>query len=273
MTTASSESAFRTLGRVAWFGLALSLLLAAACAGATPRPGGPAPADPLLGGDARDAYATAEAHRARGKRYYETQRFEQAIAEFQAGYEAAPWPVFLFNLAQARKQLGDCRAVQAYRRFLVELEQRAPADPARVAAEPGAPVARRNLAQLEPSCATAMALPTRPRPRRWHERREIALAMASGVVVAAAGGGLMAWGEREARAAARMAARPAGLDAVDDRVTRAQRLRVAGGAALALGLGGAVAAYLYHRARPTFVDEITVEVGGGHATAWLGGRF
>lgn len=270
MTTASSESAFRTLAIAAWIALAISLGAACAASPRAPRTfGRPATEDPLLGGGARDAYATAEAHRTRGKRYYETQRFEQAIDEFQAGYEAAPWPVFLFNLAQARKQLGDCRAVQAYRRFLVELEQRAPADPARVAAEPGAPVARRNLAQLESSCATAMTLPTHPRSRRWYERSTISLAMTAGVVVAAAGGGLLAWGEREARAAHRTS----GLEGVDDHVTRASRLRMAGGAALALGLGGAVAAYLYHRAHPSFVDEITVEVGGDGATAWLGGRF
>lgn len=271
MTTASCEL------RGAFFGALLGALLLLGCGGAPAAPRAPRhaghaaahAAEPLLGGDARDAYAVAEAHRARGKRYYETQRYEQAITEFQAGYDTAPWPVFLFNMAQARKQLGDCRAVQAFRRFLVEIEARSPADPARVAAEPGIPVARRNLGQLEPSCATAMRLPTRPRPRRWYERRGVILAMAGGAALAGAGGGLLGWGERTARDAHAAV----GLDETDRLAARATHLRLAGAAALGLGLAGITAAYVHHRTHPSFVEEITVEVGNGEATAWLGGRF
>lgn len=273
MTTVCSSAARRAWTLVLWAGLA-------ACAGAPGRSAAPtAPAalpaaaplaaGSLLGGDARDAYARAEAHRARGKALYETQRFEDAIVEFAAGYEAAPWPVFLFNIGQARRQLGDCRAVFSFRRFLAEIDQRDPEDPARVVAEPGISVARRNLAALEPTCVTAMKLPTAPRPRRWYERRAVRLAMLGGVAVAGLGGGALLFGEERAQ----RAHQGTSLSEVDRDVSLARRWRIAGGALLGLGAALTLGSYLHHRIHPSLVDEITIEVGGRAAIASLTGRF
>lgn len=262
--------------------LAASLMLSVACAAGParqrPRPSvatavaAPAPKlapGALLGGDERDLYARAEAHRARGKALYETQHFEEAVTEFSRGYALVPWPVFLFNLGQARRQLGDCRAVFAFRRFLSDIEARSPDDPARLAAEPGVPVARRNLEALAATCATAMRLPTAPRPRRWYERPTIAAAMAGGVVLAGLGGGALALGERRAR----QAHDAESLSGVDDRVSSARTWRVLGGALGVCGLALSAASYVHHRRHPSLLEEITIEVGDGGATAALRGRF
>jgi tetratricopeptide (TPR) repeat protein len=251
----------------------LAAAAAAACARPAPRPPAPTPAplatEALLGGDDRDAYARAEAERARGKALYETQRFEEAIAAFAAGYEAAPWPVFLFNIGQARRALSDCRAVFSFRRFLQEIERLAPDDPARTAAAAGVPVAQRNLAALERSCATAMKLPTTARGRRWYERRAVAATMAGGVVLAGLGGGALYFGERTARRAATARS----LDEADDTMADASAWRLGGASLVTAGVALGLGAYVAHRLRPSFVDEVTVEVAGRAAIASIGGRF
>lgn len=213
--------------------------------------------------------ARAEAHRARGEALYMTQRYEEALAEFTAGYELLPLPVFLFDIAQVRWQLKDCRAVQAFQRFLIAVEALRPEDPDRIAVEEGIPWARENIATLEPSCREAMALPTRARARRWHERPGVIAILAVGVGVAAGGGGLLYLGEREAQAAHRATR----LDDVDRHLDAARVRRIGGGVALGLGLATVVAGYTFHRLRPRLVDEITVEVDRGGAVAALGGRF
>lgn len=275
MMTASCEP-LRPRRRSRWRALALALLALAGCArtGKAPAaPGRPAPpalaAEALLGGDDQDAYARAEAARLRGKALYESQRFEDAIAAFTAGYDAAPWPVFLFNIGQARKQLGDCRAVFSFRRFLREVERLAPTDPARTAAAAGVPVARRNLAALQGPCAAAMKLPARARQRRFYERRGTLTAMLGGVAVAALGAGALALGE----AAAQRAHRATSLEAADAALDDARLWRLGGAALGAIGLGVTLGSYLHHRAHPSWLEEITVEVSGRAAIASWGGRF
>lgn len=248
--------------------LVLMLCMIAGCGG-TARPRSPRPDQGLLDARPHDASARADEHRARGKALFDTQQFERAIAEFQAGYDLVRWPLFLFNIAQARKQLGDCRAVPGFRVFLDEM-QRIPADaPERAAAEPGVEVAKRNLAQLGATCPTAMALPTSPRARRWYERRGIVAAMTGGLVVAGVGGGLLALGDRAAQGARRATT----LDDLDDDATRARWLRRSGGATLALGLALSAAAYVYHLRNPSLLEEVTVEVGPGRTGVALRGRF
>lgn len=259
-----------------WRLLALAVLAIGACAPSIKAPASPgrpsAPAlapEALLGGDARDAFALAEAARARGKALYESQRFDEAIAAFAAGYEAAPWPVFLFNIGQARKQLGDCRAVFSFRRFLREVERLAPTDPARTAAEAGIPVAQRNLAALQGPCAAAMRLPAHPRPRHWYERRATLTAMLGGVTLMALGAGALGLGER----AAQQAHRATSLDEAATAMDRARLWRLGGAALGVVGVGVALGSYLHHRAHPSLLDEITVEVSGRAALASWGGRF
>ena len=71
--------------------------------------------------EVRAIHATelADDHLARGLAFYEAREFEQAIAEFHAGYQVDPRPELLFALAQAERRSGDCAsALIYYQRFL-----------------------------------------------------------------------------------------------------------------------------------------------------------
>jgi tetratricopeptide (TPR) repeat protein len=56
----------------------------------------------------------------RGLDYFKRGKFDQAIAAFQSSYELSPVSALLFNLAQANRKKGDCRAaLNLFRRFAV----------------------------------------------------------------------------------------------------------------------------------------------------------
>jgi tetratricopeptide (TPR) repeat protein len=77
----------------------------------------------LFGGAAR-AETEEERERARkffkaGKELYELGQYEEARKQFQAGYDIVPTPLFLFNLGQCLRAVGDRRgALDYYRRFV-----------------------------------------------------------------------------------------------------------------------------------------------------------
>lgn len=85
-----------------------------------------------------------------GRKAYDLGRFEPAIEHFAKAYEAEPAPEFLFNIAQAHRQLGRChKALFFYRRYL------------RLAPDsPQAPQVRLRIQNLEPACPR----PTPPQP-------------------------------------------------------------------------------------------------------------
>jgi len=104
---------------------------------------------------------SAREHLERGLRYFDTQEYGAAIAEFKAGYQAEPHPDFLYALAQAQRLSGNCRdAASAYRSFLRAGPPREEAD-----------LARQNLEKCEavlgeesaPPAPTASATDT-PKP-------------------------------------------------------------------------------------------------------------
>ncbi len=65
------------------------------------------------------AIAKAKDHYKKGTFFYDTGEFEKAIAEYLAGYEVQSDPVFLFNVAQSHRQLGNHdKAVFFYKSFL-----------------------------------------------------------------------------------------------------------------------------------------------------------
>jgi tetratricopeptide (TPR) repeat protein len=67
-----------------------------------------------------------------GNTAYEQGDFRQALAAFEAAYQLAPLPGFLFNVAQCHRQLGDfARAASSYRRYL-SLSEKEPANAAMV---------------------------------------------------------------------------------------------------------------------------------------------
>jgi tetratricopeptide (TPR) repeat protein len=63
--------------------------------------------------------SVAQDHLTRGLRLYDVQQYDEAIAEFRAGYAIEPNPQFLYALGQALRKKGDCAAaVESYRAYL-----------------------------------------------------------------------------------------------------------------------------------------------------------
>lgn len=145
-----------------------------------------------------------EAYKA-GRKAYDLGRFDEAIGHFERAYEARPAPAFLFNIAQAHRQLGHCKeALFFYRLYLrrdpdskirAEVEGRiaeleticpAPIEPAPPDDEtpPTTPPAE---APWAPRTATATAATPRPPPAADTPRRWVDVALEAGVGVAYVG--------------------------------------------------------------------------------------
>lgn len=61
----------------------------------------------------------ARAHFQRGTSYYNLSRFEDALKEYETAYLEHPDPVFLFNIGQCYRQLGQHDlAIRSYRNYL-----------------------------------------------------------------------------------------------------------------------------------------------------------
>jgi hypothetical protein len=62
---------------------------------------------------------TAQQHYDRGAKLYNLGHFQEAIPDFEKAYDLDPSPIFLFNIAQSHRQLGNKeRALFFYRRYL-----------------------------------------------------------------------------------------------------------------------------------------------------------
>lgn len=125
--------------RASVFSIAVTILFAATAARAQP-PG--------------DTEARARARFEAGQRLVEQGRFAEAYVEFERGYELSKKPLFLFNMGECARSMGDPeRARDAYERYLRE-------DPnGRLAA-----TARERLAELPPARATPPPRKRRPPP-------------------------------------------------------------------------------------------------------------
>ncbi|MCC6994849.1 MAG: hypothetical protein IT370_09595 [Deltaproteobacteria bacterium] len=85
------------------------------------------------------AVAKAKEHYKKGTFFYDTGEFDKAIAEYLAGYEVQSDPVFLFNIAQSHRQLGNHdKAVFFYKSFLRNSPN-----------APNAEMVRQRIAELE----------------------------------------------------------------------------------------------------------------------------
>src|SRR4051812_2083742 len=63
--------------------------------------------------------ASAREHYQRGTKFYDIGRYDEAIHEFEAAYEAKSDPAFIYNLAQAHRLAGhNQEALQLYRNYL-----------------------------------------------------------------------------------------------------------------------------------------------------------
>src|SRR3569623_107591 len=127
-----------------------------AAAGATDRAAETAPAT---------AQATpaqrAKQHYLRGEAYFKSKNFSEAMDEYQKGYLEKPDAVFIFNIAQCQRLLGNSSAaVEFYQRYLREAPN-----------GPGRPVAEKEIAELRgaappetPPAAEAAAPQGQPAP-------------------------------------------------------------------------------------------------------------
>ncbi|MFL5305756.1 MAG: tetratricopeptide repeat protein [Polyangia bacterium] len=72
---------------------------------------------------------TAQAHFDRGAKLYNLGHFQDAIGDFEKAYDLDPSPIFLFNIAQSHRQLGNKeRALFFYRRYLEQAPKAANRD-------------------------------------------------------------------------------------------------------------------------------------------------
>jgi len=74
----------------------------------------------LLGGSASaENAAVAREHYERGTKFYDIGRYDDAIHEFEAAYEAKSDPAFIYNLAQSHRLAGhNVEALRLYRNYL-----------------------------------------------------------------------------------------------------------------------------------------------------------
>src|SRR4051812_37399458 len=67
-----------------------------------------------------DAEREARAHYAQGQAAFNAGRYDQAVAEFEAGFAALPRPGFLLNIGHSERRRGNLRKARAaYKKFLL----------------------------------------------------------------------------------------------------------------------------------------------------------
>jgi len=67
-----------------------------------------------------EAERTARAHFQAGETKFKAGAFDEALAEYQAGYDVLPLPGFLINVAQCQRRLGDLKTARAtYQKFVL----------------------------------------------------------------------------------------------------------------------------------------------------------
>lgn len=98
----------------------------------------PARADEPAQKQARQAFT-------RGSQHFDLGEYADALADFKEAYRLVSDPVFLFNIAQCQRQLGDRQqAIRSYRMYLVKAPD-----------APNAESVRETVAQLQHELAAA----------------------------------------------------------------------------------------------------------------------
>lgn len=93
----------------------------------------------------------------KGTTQYDLRNFKEAIELYKKGYEEAPAPFFLYNIAQAYRQLGDCNnAIFFYKRYLSQARYTAKRD-AKVEAQ-----VKDRIKDLEDNCKQTEEIKKRP---------------------------------------------------------------------------------------------------------------
>jgi tetratricopeptide (TPR) repeat protein len=80
---------------------------------------GVAPAARADGPDDADTTVVARKHYERAEKLFALGRFEAALTEYEAAFEARPLPGFLFNIGQCHRNLGNYdAAIFSFRKYL-----------------------------------------------------------------------------------------------------------------------------------------------------------
>src|SRR5204863_9937876 len=67
-----------------------------------------------------EAERTARSQFQAGEARFKAGAFDEALKEYQAGYDAKPLPGFLVNIAQCQRRLGDLKTARAtYQKFVL----------------------------------------------------------------------------------------------------------------------------------------------------------
>jgi hypothetical protein len=128
-------------------------------------------AAPALGQKPAARARNATTHAEKGQRYYDIQRWDDAIREFEAAYEVGGDPSYLYNLAQAHRKAGHTgEAIRYYELYL----SRVPTAPNRAsieqlvaelkASQPAAPPAPAAPPVYAPPAAPGPSPPSPPGP-------------------------------------------------------------------------------------------------------------
>lgn len=154
-----------------------------------------------LWGTARADVQEAKKHYERGTRAFNLQDWKGALAEFQRAYVEQPDPVFLFNIAQAQRQLGQSDAAsKSYRLYLANAPDAPNRDRVMRLIEEMDKAAAEGHAKTPPTgtqtrasvVAQPTATPTPPaRGRKWYESPLGWGLVGGGVAVVGVSGGLL----------------------------------------------------------------------------------
>jgi tetratricopeptide (TPR) repeat protein len=152
----------------------------------------------LLSATAHADVDEARKHYERGTRAFNLQDWKGALTEFQRAYVEHTDPVFLFNIAQAQRQLGQYDAsAKSYRLYLANQPDASNREQVSQLIEQmdGAARAQQTLRDTPPSGVRAVATPAvevRAAPRRpWYKNVAGMTLVGVGVAAAAVGAGLI----------------------------------------------------------------------------------
>jgi tetratricopeptide (TPR) repeat protein len=154
---------------------------------------------------AEDARTQARGHFEAGRKLYQVGEYGAALTEFQRAFLLKEDPVFIYNIAQCHRQLGDGRqAITFYKRYLgtnppaanrqqvqkliADLERAQSSEPAPVPSPPPVRLAAPEPPPPAPSAIVASAPPPSPPDQpiygRWWFWTGVAAVVAGGVATA-----------------------------------------------------------------------------------------
>jgi tetratricopeptide (TPR) repeat protein len=184
----------------------------------------------------------ARAHFQAGESRFKAGAFDEALSEYQAGYDAKPLPGFLVNIAQCQRRLGDLKGARAtYQKFVLVAPD-----------SPLVPQVRSTMAEIDGLLANLEKNKTAEKSRPAEAAEDEA--KPEPAVVAAAPPATAP--EKEAAGAVLVAAAPAQEPAA--KPARSSRRWWLWGAIGAVVVGGAVTAYVLTSGGATTIHDGTL---------------